>query len=532
MATNFFQKIQSEGQRFWQSLSRTQKIILGTLAGAALAAIIFIGVWAQNPEWTPLYSKLDTKDAGDIVNKIKETKIPYQLSENGTTILVPAKNVHDLRLQLASEGLPKHGQIGFELFDKQTFGMTDFMQKLNYQRALQGELERTISQIAGVEQARVHLVIPSPELFTEKEKETTASVVLKLKPEVQLTEQNVRSVSHLVSSSVEGLKEENITITDTNGAILFDKEMLSKTSEKAKLKLNTDQLDLQKTVEDKIKYNVQSMLDKIVGSGNSVARVSADLDFDQEEIKSETYTPNADQTDTKSVRSERSVEEAGQGKNINPGGVPGVTPNIPSYQETVGEGQTSFSRKDTTKNYEVPKTITSHVKSPGKIKRLSVSVAVNNVDPSNTQMLDDLRKMVIAAAGIDLARGDNVSVTGYSFDTTATERNAAAMDAQQKQQFYLQLGGIILAAVALLALLASLRMAFGRKVPELPPPEPVPELLPPLDEESPYQLLEPEDLLELTEARNRREVAVKSLTQLAKDDPANMARLLKAWIET
>ena len=147
-------------------------------------------------------------------------------------------------------------------------------------------------------------------------------------------------------------------------------------------------------------------------------------------------------------------------------------------------------------------------------------------------MLDDLRKMVIAAAGIDLARGDNVSVTGYSFDTTATERNAAAMDAQQKQQFYLQLGGIILAAVALLALLASLRMAFGRKVPELPPPEPVPELLPPLDEESPYQLLEPEDLLELTEARNRREVAVKSLTQLAKDDPANMARLLKAWIET
>lgn len=531
MATNFFQKIQTESQRFWQSLNRTQKIILTTLAGAALAAIIFIGVWTQNPEWTPLYTKLDTKDAGDIVNKIKETKIPYQLSDSGTTILVPAKNVHDLRLQLASEGLPKHGQIGFELFDKSSFGMTDFMQKLNYQRALQGELERTVSQIVGVEQARVHLVIPSPELFSEKEKVATASVVLKLKPEVQLNEQQVRSISHLVSASVEGLKEEDIAITDTNGAILFDKEMLSKTSEKEKLKLNTDQLDLQKTVEDKIKYNVQSMLDKIVGSGNSVARVSTDLDFDQEEIKSETYTPNATDQDIKALRSQRQVEEAGQGKNLSSGGVPGVTTNIPSYQETTGEGQTSFSRKDVTTNYEVPKTLTSHVKSPGKIKRLSVSVALNNVNASNTQMLEDIRKMVIAAAGIDLARGDNVSVTGYEFDTTAMEKNLTAMESQQRQQFYLQLGGIILAVVALLALLASLRMAFGKKVLELPPPEPVPELLPPVEEEEGYKLLEPENLLEFTEARNKREAAVKSLTQLAKDDPANMARLLKAWIE-
>ena len=532
MATNVFQKIRDDIQRFWQSLSGIQKAILGSLAVLSIVAIIVIGLWAQNPEWTPLYSKLDAKDAGDVVNKIKEAKIPYQLGDNGTTILVPSKNVYDLRLQLATEGLPKHGQIGFELFDKTNFGMTDFMQKLNYQRALQGELERTIGQNTGVEQVRVHLVMPAPELFQEKEKEATASVVLKLKPEVQLSETQVRSVSHLVSASVEGLKEENITITDTNGTILLDKEMLAKADDKDKMKLNTDQLDLQKKIEDKIKYNVQTMMDRIVGANNSVVRASAELDFDQEEINSESYTPNSSNEDIKALRSQRNVEEAGQGKNVNPGGVPGVNSNIPSYQEVTNDGQTSFSRKDVTTNFEVPKSVTKHVKSPGKIKRVSVSVAVNNIDQTNTQMIEDIRKMVVAAAGIDLARGDNVSVTGYQFDTSAAEKTAAAMDAQDRQQFYLQLGGVILAIVALFALLASLRMAFGKKVPELPPPpETMPELLPLLGAEDIFKLAEPDNILELTEAKAKREIAIKTIGEMVKNDPANMARLLKAWIE-
>jgi flagellar M-ring protein FliF len=568
MAANFIQQLRDDGQRLFGQLSRRQKIGLGALAVAVALGSAYLFVWAQNPDYTPLYRGLDDKDANAIVMKLREDKVAYELADNGATILVPKRKVDELRLTLAGLELPKHGTIGFEVFDRTSFGMTDQQQKIQYQRALQGELSRTIGTVAGVENARVHLVIPTPDLFSDSDaqKQATATVVLKLGGDRKMGEAQVRSISHLVSGAVEGLKEENISITDTNGNILFDKETLAQSQPNNTLKLNEQQQALTKQADERAQRNVQSMLDRVLGPGNAVVKVASELDFNPEQTEEEQYTPNGGDTDQKVVRSTRAVTESGQGRNATPGGVPGTTSNIPSYQAQADNGEQAFDRQDVTTNYEISKRVSKKTKSLGQVKRLSVSVAVNSVvggEPITDEKLGDIKNMVIAAAGIDVARGDIISVTSLKFDNSMLAKELEQMNEQQRQQFYMTLAGVVLAIVAIVALLIALRMAFGRRQePYAPPPlpelDPIAPVLPngdngqsaaqqaellaaaqaqeELNQESDefYALPEgdeaPEDILQLTEAISRRSATVKGLTEMAKDDPANMARLLRAWM--
>lgn len=568
MASNFFDQLRNDGARIFSQLSQRQKIGLGVLGAAVVGVSIGLFVWAQNPDYTPLYRQLDEKDANAIVMKLREDKVAYRLADNGTTILVPKAKVDEVRLQLAGLELPKHGAIGFEVFDRTSFGMTDQQQKIQYQRALQGELARTISSVAGVESARVHLVIPTPDLFSDNDaqKEATATIVLKLKEGAKLDQTGVRSISHLVAGAVEGLAETNISITDTNGNILFDRDSLAADSAVNRLKMNQDQIALTKTVEDRILRNVQGMLERVLGPGNSVVKVAAELDFNPEQVEEELYTPNGGDNDAKVIRSTRAVTEAGQGRSTSLGGVPGTTSNIPSYQAQADGGEQAFDRQDVTTNYEVSKKVSQRTKALGQVKRLSVSVAVNSViggEPITDEKLGDIKNMVIAASGIDMVRGDLISVTGMKFDNSMLARELEQMNEQQRQQFYMTLAGVLLAIVAIIALLIALRMAFGRRREAFPPPglsDPAPvapvlsaadngsvsngtDLLAAaaareeLDEvgmpDEVYQLEgrdEPEDLLQLTEAISRRTATVKGLSEMAKDDPANMARLLRAWM--
>ncbi|MBR2733053.1 MAG: flagellar M-ring protein FliF, partial [Selenomonadaceae bacterium] len=298
---------------------------------ALVIAIAGISFWYGNkPEYVPLYTNLETKDAGDVVNSLKETGVPYELVEDkrGATILVPATQVHNLRLDLAAQGLPR-GNKGFELFDDSKLGVTEFQNKVNYLQALQGELTRTIEHLGSVEKARIHIVLPEDSLYKKNEKPATASILLMLKPEAQLTKPEVKGIVNLVSHSVQGLTPENITIVDEQGNILNKNDDDELEQQNAQNLRTLNQIEMTKRVRDHIQQNIQTMLDKTLGEGNAFVRVSVELDFDDRKIDRQTFTPVVD--DAGIIRSQQDVSESYTGESNVPGGPAGVTGNIPGY---------------------------------------------------------------------------------------------------------------------------------------------------------------------------------------------------------
>jgi flagellar M-ring protein FliF len=239
-------------------------------------------------DYKPLFANLSNEDTGEIVKKLKEQKISYRIAADGKAILVPTDKVYDLRISLASEGLPQGGGVGFEIFDRKNFGVTEFVQRLNYQRALQGELARTIMRISGVEQARVHLAIPDKSLFKDKEKPPTASIVLQMKSGRLVRDSEVQGIVHLVASSVEGMDPEQVTVLDSRGKVMSRTGIADSGG-----KLTSSMMETQRGFEKNIEDRLQSLLDKAVGSGKSVARVSSVLNFNQVEKVEERYDPNA-----------------------------------------------------------------------------------------------------------------------------------------------------------------------------------------------------------------------------------------------
>ncbi len=296
----FFGQIQAN----FQALPLAKKLAVGGIAVGTILGIILLIVWSNRIEFQPLYYNLSQEDAGMVVEELKEQKIPYRLTASGKTVMVPAGRVYDLRLDLASRGVPSGGGVGFEIFDRTDLGTTEFVQKLNYQRALQGELSRTINQFAEVEQSRVHITLPEKTLFLEDEQKPTASVVLKLRRKGALKEKQVQGIVHLVSGSVEGLPTENITIVDVDGNVLS-----AATSDEANLAgLTGSQQEFQNELEAGLEKRVQTMLERVVGKGSAIVRVTANLDFMQEEKTEEIYDP-----DSAVIRSEQRSDESAKG---------------------------------------------------------------------------------------------------------------------------------------------------------------------------------------------------------------------------
>lgn len=257
-------------------LSPAKRMVVGGVVALSILFFVLLIVVANKTDYRPLFANLSSEDAGEIVKKLKEQKVPYQITNDGKAILVPSDKVYDLRLAMASDGLPQGGGVGFEIFDRKNFGVTEFVQKLNYQRALQGELSRTIAQLSGVEQARVHLVIPEKTIFKDNEKPATASVVLKMKANRMLSESEVQGISHLVASAIEGMDPDQVTVMDSRGKILSK----SNSSDPGN-KMTSAMLETQRNYEKNLEDRLQSLLDKAVGTGKSVARVTAAFDFKQ-----------------------------------------------------------------------------------------------------------------------------------------------------------------------------------------------------------------------------------------------------------
>jgi flagellar M-ring protein FliF len=505
-------------------LTLIQRLAALGLVVAMLAAVIYFTAVAGAPAYQTAFAGLAPADAAVVVEKLKAAQIPYKLAGDGATIQVPAEKVADVRLMLAAEGLPQGSGVGFEIFDKTNLGLTDFAQRINYKRALEGELSRTISRLDSVESARVHIVIPEPSLYTQEKKEPTASVVLKLKPGRKPTPSQIKGVSHLVSGSVEGLRPENLTIVDSNGIIL--NELTGPGADG--LQASASQLELQRSVEQALEKSILAMLDKVLGPNKAAVKVSATLDFDKVEQNAETYSPNGT---APQVRSERKVTDTQSSQGATPGGVPGTDANVPGYQAAQGNTQSSRQLSDTTTNYELSKTVARTVRAPGSIKKLAVAVVLDQQAPVAASQVETIQQLVATAAAIDTKRGDLVTVSALPFDRTLAETEQAALsEAEQREQLqsYLRLGALALAPLlVLIALLVAVRLAR----------RPHPTALVPAFAGGPVEetgrtvvteVTDPEKLLKEAQAANPHQEQVEFM---ARKDPAMIAQLMRTWLQ-
>jgi flagellar M-ring protein FliF len=416
----------------FRALSPGRQVMLVLALSGLVAALAAGFLWTQESEMQVLFSHLSPEDAGTIVTKLKEQKIPYRVDGDGGTILVPTDRVHELRMQLASQSLPQGGGVGFEIFDRATIGMTDFVQRLNYRRALQGELGRTIAQLAEVERARVHLVVPDRSLFADQRERPRASVVLTLRRGKTLTTGQIQGIAHLVASSVEGLQPQEVTIVDSHG------QVLSQPAGDLTAQQTGAYLDAKQTVEKDLESRVQSMLERVVGKGKAVVRVSAVLDLRKIERTEEAYDPNV-----QVVRSENRSQEKTSSKEEGEGGVAGTTSNLPDKTaiETAGASVNSAVRNNATVNYEINKSISRIIEPVGTVKKLSAAVLVDgNYEltdakdgktqrkfiPRGDEEMKKLEELVKKAVGYSEERGDQVQVLNVSFEPSVEETGGPA----------------------------------------------------------------------------------------------------------
>ena len=441
----------------WNNYSKRQRyMIIGAAALVFIAIVAGSIIYGGKPDMVPLFTNMEAKDAGEVAAKLKENKVNYEIQESGqgTTILVPAKSVDSTRLDLAAEGLPR-GNKGFELFDDSKLGVTEFQNKVNYLQALQGELTRTIEQIDAVEKARVHIVLPEDSLYKKNEKPATASIMLKLKTNMQLSKKEVKGIVNLAAHSVQGLTPENITIVDESGKILNDPD---ENNDDGVGQKTLTQMEMTKKVQDNLQKNVQSLLDASLGEGKSFVRISVELDFDQKTTDSQTYTPVVDESGI--VRSQQTTSESYAGTSTQPGGPAGTQSNVPGYVEQNNNSQAQYERKENTTNYEVNEEKRKIVASPGSIRRLTVAVLVND-DVTQAQQESILRS-VRSAAGINPDRGDTVSVEPLPFSTEARDKKLADEQAERDRldrEFYLQLAAFLL----VIALIVGSILMYRRK---------------------------------------------------------------------
>jgi flagellar M-ring protein FliF len=407
------------------------KVIVPALVIFPVWALVYVSKMATEPDYTVLYSDLNPSDAGAVIERLKEMKTKYKL--DGSTVSVsPPDAVHELRISLASEGLPKTGTVGFELFDGTSFATTTMGEMVKKQRALQGELERTIMSLDSVLSARVHISQPEKTIFAKAAQDPGASVLLKLRPGSDLDKKQIRGIANFVASGVEGLKPENVTIIDVYGNLLTPKD-----EEGEELGADATRLTYTREVEKSYANRIESMLAKVLGPGKVVARVTADLDFSSSEREEESFDPGGQVT-----RSERVIEE-GVGGGAARGGVPGVAANLSNDPALLAppSGSDTNTRRENVKNFEVSRAITKSSQAKGTLLRLSAAVLVDGkyeeipvqatggvvedavaaprmdkvFKPLTPEMLAQVEGVVKSAIGFDSTRGDVVTVENIPF---------------------------------------------------------------------------------------------------------------------
>jgi flagellar M-ring protein FliF len=538
-------------QPIFQQLRENPRVPLMVSAAIAAALLIVLFMWTRAPDYRVLYSNLSDRDGGAIITSLQAMNIPYKFADGGGAIMVPADAVNEARLRLAQQGLPKGGSVGFELMDSQKFGISQFAEQVNYQRALEGELERTIESISSVQSARVHLAIPKPSVFVREQEKPSASVLLDLYPGRSLDDGQVSAITHMVASGVPELLFKDVTVVDQNGNLL--------TSPNTGAGLDASQLKYIQQIEQNTKQRIEAILAPLYGAGNAHAQVSADVDFSQTEQTAETYQPNQKPAES-AIRSQQSSESSDSTAGAANGGVPGALSNQPpatasapltnaaAAQAAQGaDGASGASavaalptstRKDTTTNYELDKTI-RHIEEPmGGIKRLSAAVVVNyhrqvdahgksTMQPLSTQQLAQTDALVKDAMGFDAKRGDTVNVVNSAF-SVGDAANGVPDLPLWKQPDMIDLAKTIgkyvaVGIVGLYLFFGVLRPSLRKLLRPAPPAEPQMPMFP--TEEKLTPLPEPAPVATAVYDKN-----LQYARSIARQDPKVVATVVKNWV--
>jgi flagellar M-ring protein FliF len=529
-------------QTAFGALPMRNKLMLGVGSAALVAVIATAAMWARQPDYRVLFTNLSDRDGGAVVGALSQMNVPYKFSDLGGVIMVPGDKVHDVRLRLASQGLPKGGAVGFELVETQKFGTTQFQERLNYQRGLEGELARSIMALSAVASARVHLALPAQNGFFREQQKPSASVLLSMHPGRLLERGQIAGIVHLVASSVPELSPKQVSIIDQSGALL------SNQGEAASAGLDPNQLQYLRAMEQAYITRILEIVEPIVGRGNVKAQVTADVDFTLQESTAEQYRPNQG-NEPAAVRSMQTTES--QGASAAPAqGVPGALSNQPPVPPTApinGPGQAlpqgtaagaqaaRETRREATTNYEVDKTVRVTRAASGNLKRLTAAVVVNHrrsvdeegavtVGPLEATEVEQIQSLIREAIGFNKDRGDALNVVNAAF--SAEELPKVEPVPLWKDPDVIGLAKSIgaqvgLVLLGLLAILMVIRPALKR-----PPP------LPQAGARSGASALVADDVALPTpgSAAGALSGPNEAVMRLARDNPATVANVVRAWV--
>jgi len=530
-------------------LSNQKKLGLILSAATVIALLAGALMWSQTPDYRVLYNNVSDQDGAAIISALQQMNVPYKFSESsGGAILLPEKQVHEIRLRLAGQGLPKGGLPGFELMENQKFGSSQFLEQVNYQRALEGELARSVQSLSAVQSARVHLAIAKPSVFSREKQQPSVSVLLNLYPGRVLSVEQVSAIVHLMSSSVPNLPVKNVTVVNQNGNLLS-----AQNDNKQDSRFDAKQLEYIQELEENYIRRIEAILTPITGAANVRAQVTADIDFSRIERAEEIYRPNNTESEAAAIRSQQTLEATSMGSKID-GGIPGALTNRPPEPAAapieVGGGNKeegdkappvpTDQKKESTINYEVDKTVQHIQQSTGNIKRLSAAVVVNfrkkidesgavAYEPLTADEIKEINNLVREAMGYSEKRGDSLTVTNSLF-TADTETlleiplwkdpDVIMLAKESGKQ-------LLIAAVVLFFLLKILRPFLKSLI--QPPPPPEPEKL--TGEAALGQLSEQSDRKAIQDTQKSIfDENLKRAKKMAVEEPAIVANVVKDWI--
>ena len=529
------------------ALPGRSKFALGGGIAALAAVVLAMTLWSSQGDYKVLYANLSDKDGGAIIAQLSQMNIPYKHADGGSAILVPAAKVHDVRLKLASAGLPKGSVIGFELMDNARFGQTQFQERLSFQRGLEGELTRSINAMDAVEGARVHLALPNQNGFFREQQKPTASVMLTLRSGRTLERSQIAGIVHLVSSSVPEMNPKAVSVLDQSGALLSSPEG-------AQAGLDAQQLQYVNQIESGYAKRILELLEPVVGRENLRATVTADIDFSQTEATSEEFKPNQGTNGTITVRSQQTTEQSGAGTAM-PTGLPGAASNVPPVSATApinGQAQAlqtaganpagGNSRREAVTNYEVDKTVRVTRNATGSVRRVNAAVVINHrseVDAKGktstvalkADEIEKLTSLVRESIGFNNERGDSVKVINAPFKVESIEKNETPWWKQPEVLDMIRLVGIpaSLAFVGLLVVFGLVRPAMKAAL--------KPQALPALPGATLDAVVDDDQTLPGLPAPEVRALAGPSTDErlararsMAKQNPAAVASIVSGWV--
>lgn len=528
-------------------LSNQKKLGLILAVAAAIALLAGALMWSQTPDYRVLYNNVSDQDGAGIINALQQMNVPYKFSDSGSAILIPEKQVHEIRLRLAGQGLPKGSLPGFELMENQKFGSSQFLEQVNYQRALEGELARSVQSLSAVQSARVHLAIAKPSVFSREKQQPSVSVLLNLRSGRVLSVEQVSAIVHLMSSSIPNLPVKNVTVVDQNGNLLS-----TQNANKQDKGFDAKQLQYIQELEESYIRRIETILAPITGAANVRAQVTADLDFSRIERAEEIYRPNNNESEAAAIRSQQTLEATSTSSKID-GGVPGALTNRPpepaaapieAGRENKEDGEKTpplptDQKKESTINYEVDKTVQHTQQSTGNIKRLTAAVVVNyrkkagengeiTHEPLTADEIKEINSLVKETMGYSEKRGDSLTVTNSLF----TIESETILDASfWKDPDIIMLAKdigkqLLIAAIVLFFLLKIIRPSLRNLTQTLPPALPNSA-----SDTVPGQLsAQMDDIALQAVQRAIFDENLKRAKKLAINEPAIVANVVKDWV--